>query len=86
MNRTGNSGSRRIDRPAMYEIRLAGMLDQKWSSWLEGMAITYEEDRTVLTGEMTDQSSLRGLLDKLWDMNQTLISVNQVELAGSKLK
>ena len=69
------------DQPAVYEIRLRGHIDKSWSSWLGDMAITYEDDDTVLTGKMTDQSALRGLLSKIWDMNQTLISINRVEMA-----
>ncbi len=73
-NRNGN-----IDKPTTYEIKLQGHLDASWSNWLEGMVITYEGDHTVLTGPMADQSALRGLLSKVWDMNQMLISVNRRE-------
>ncbi len=75
---SGNTGSRKIDMPMIYEIKLKGHLDASWSGWLEGMAIIHEDGCTVLTGEMTDQAALRGLLEKLWDMNQTLVSVNKV--------
>ncbi len=66
-----------MDKPVIYEIKLQGHLDASWSSWLEGMAISYDGDHTVLTGQMTDQSALRGLLSKVWDMNQMVISVNR---------
>ncbi len=29
-----------------YEIRVQGRLDQRWSEWFEGLAITYETDET----------------------------------------
>ncbi len=81
MFKTGNNGGKNIDKPVMYEIRLQGYLDKSWSSWLDEMVITYEDDCTILTGIMADQSALRGLLSKVWDMNQTLISIKQVEKA-----
>ena len=34
---------------AVYEIRVQGRLDQRWSKWFEGLTISYEdEDNTVL--------------------------------------
>jgi len=77
MYQTGNQGSRKIDEPAIYEIQIQGHLDRSWSDWLEEMTITYEGDRTILTGRMTDQASLRGVLGKVFDLNQTLISVKR---------
>ncbi len=85
MNQAGNNGERNIDQPVIYEIKLQGRLDQSWSSWLAGMTVTYEDNHTVLTGTMTDQAALRGLLNKVWDLNQTLISVNPVEELGSSI-
>jgi hypothetical protein len=79
MFKTGSNGDRNIDQPVIYEIKLKGRLDTSWSSWLDGMSIKYQDDCTILTGKMTDQTALRGLLSKIWDMNQTLISVKQAE-------
>ncbi len=31
---------------------------------------------TVLTGPVVDQAALRGILNRLWDLNLTVISVN----------
>jgi hypothetical protein len=63
-----------------YEITVKGSLDPGWSDWFTGMAVTVEalgEERplTVLAGEVGDQAALRGMLNKLWDLNLTLISV-----------
>jgi hypothetical protein len=71
------------DKPQVYAIKLQGHLDQSWSNWLGEMIITYEDGLTVLTGKMMDQSALRGLLIKLWDLNYTLVSVNRIEDTGS---
>jgi hypothetical protein len=81
MRLTGENGQREIDKPMTYEIKLQGCLDKSWSSWLEGMRINYEDNCTVLTGKMADQSALRGLLTKIWDLNQILISINQIPVS-----
>ena len=36
---------------------------------------------TVLAGPVADQAALRGILNRLWDLNLTLISVIRVEQA-----
>ena len=47
----------------IFEIRLKGHLDRRWASWFEDMTITLtEEGDTVLTGPVTDQAALHGLL------------------------
>lgn len=63
------------DRPAAYQIKAQGMLDETWSDWFGGMAVEFENGITTLTGEVTDQAALRGVLCKLWDLNLALISL-----------
>ena len=71
-------------QPAMlYEIKVRGQLDEKWSESFGGMAITSEGDITTLTGPVVDQAALRGMLSKIWDLNLTLISITPVT-AGSR--
>ncbi len=70
------------DRQWIYRIIVQGRLDESWSDWLCGMSISVgrtDDDLpvTVLTGRVADQAALRGILDRLWDLNLTLISVNR---------
>lgn len=67
------------DEQAVYQIKVQGKLDEKWSDWFNGMTVTFESDITTLTGAVVDQAALRGILDKIWDLNLTLISVNRIE-------
>jgi hypothetical protein len=74
-------------KPAIYRIRLQGSLDRDWSDWFEGMAVTVEQASdgspvTCLSGAVKDQSALRGLLSRVWDMNLTLISLSRLEREG----
>jgi hypothetical protein len=63
-----------------YEIRLKGHLDITWSDWLEGMAVICSENgETLLTGSLADQAVLHGLLNRIRDLNLTLLSVKQTE-------
>ncbi len=71
-------------KPTIYRIRVRGKLAAQWSDWLGGMAIAIETadngaPEAVLTGPVVDQSALRGILNRLWDLNLTLIAVNRVE-------
>jgi hypothetical protein len=68
-----------LDRPATYEIKVPGHLDESWSDWVGGMTITIEsegEDRpiTTLTGSL-DQAALQGLLRRLYSLGLPLVSV-----------
>jgi hypothetical protein len=86
MTRIGDNLECNLDKPDIFEIKVRGHLDKSWSEWLEGMTISYEDSCTVLTGKMMDQSALRGLLIKVWDLNQTLVSVNKVEKPERRLR
>jgi hypothetical protein len=59
----------------LYRIEIRGRLDRKWLDWLNGIQIEYRPDTTILTSMVIDQTGLRGILGKLWDLNLTVISV-----------
>ncbi len=68
--------------PAVYRLRVSGQLDQHWSAWFDGLTLTHEDDgSTSLTGTVTDQAELHGLLTKIRDLGVTLISVTVVDPA-----
>jgi hypothetical protein len=72
-----------LDRPATYQIKVPGELDESWSDWAGGMMITVESEGevppvTTLTGTI-DQAALQGLLRRLYSLGLPQISVNCVE-------
>lgn len=77
-----------MDRPEAspsqaFEIVVNGDLGGRWSKWLNGLAHTAKvrggsPDGTLLTVQVRDQAALRGLLNQLWDLNLTLISVRRI--------
>ncbi len=69
----------------IYEIRVQGHLDQHWSAWFAGLAITYDaDDNTVLRGPLVDEAALHGVLIKVRDLALPLLSVNRVEALGDE--
>jgi hypothetical protein len=58
------------------EIKVRGHLDKKWKNWFTGMDIFYDGDNTIISGNITDESFMHGILNKIRDLNLVLISVN----------
>ena len=63
----------------MYvEIRIKGNLKQDWSDWLGELMISKQSDgETILSGEISDQSALLGLLNRIHGLNLKLLSFSQ---------
>jgi hypothetical protein len=69
--------------PAVYEIRVKGQLDEKWSDWLTGLDIGSDAEVTntpitTLSGTIVDQAALLGILRTLHNMHLTLLSINRI--------
>ena len=61
---------------AVYEIRVKGHLDGRWSEWFDGLTIAnVENGDALLLGEIVDQSALHGVLNKVRDLGVPLIAV-----------
>ena len=66
-------------KPTKYIIRVKSHLDLHWEGWFEGIIIEHTEDgQTIFTGDVIDQAALYGLIEKLRNLNLTLISVQQI--------
>ncbi|MFN2198399.1 MAG: hypothetical protein ACK2UW_19925 [Anaerolineales bacterium] len=68
-----------LDRPADYEVKIPGVLDECWEDWNGAMTIKIEYNKigrpvTILTGSL-DQAALHGLLRRLYALGLPLISV-----------
>lgn len=69
----------------VYQIVVDGALDASWAVWLEGFEIQTGRgpdgrSLTRLSGP-ADQPALRGILNKLWDMNLELVSLQRLQAA-----
>jgi hypothetical protein len=68
-----------MDTPFVYEIRVEGHLSDRWSTWFDGLTIQKESSRgTTLTGLLSDQAALYGVLAKIHNLNLVLVSVARV--------
>ncbi len=62
--------------PTTYAIRVAGQLDDHWSTRLGGLSITSNGDGTsTLAGPVPDQALLHGVLAGLRDIGATLLDL-----------
>ena len=79
-----------MDVTEVYQVKVRGKLDARWSDWFNGMAIAYEIGSdgfpvTTITGAVVDQAALYGILWKLRDLNLKLLSVGTTK-RNSKCK
>jgi hypothetical protein len=62
-----------------YEIRVKGILDERWTAWFEDLQVTSDGEDTVIAGPVADQAALHGLLTKARDLGLFLISVRYLD-------
>ena len=57
------------------EIRVKGKIELSWSEWFDLMNIEFDDEGTVISGYVTDQPALRGLMEKISMLGMTIISI-----------
>jgi hypothetical protein len=72
------------EKQPFYQITVKGELDPDWSDWLNGFDVhtTISADgicSTILTGLIVDQAALRGVLNKIWDLNLELDALSRFD-------
>lgn len=70
----------KLQQPACYRICVQGTLDASWAADFAGLAISGPRAATlvpvtVLTGQLTDQAMLLGVLNGLYGLGLCLLSV-----------
>ena len=75
-----------FDRAGLYEIHVVGDVDVSMFEYLAGMTSVHcgpSDDSnmivTVLTGRLSDQAALNGVLNTLYDRRYTLTQVRRAE-------
>lgn len=74
----------KFEAPATYRIRVQGHLDDRWSDRLGGMVITraFSKDSqpiTILTGLLSDQAALSGVMNALYSLHLSVLSVDFID-------
>ncbi len=69
----------KVTQPATYRIRIAGRVNDGWSDFMSDLEQSFDQENgvtiTTITGTVSDQSALHGLLEHIRDLNLTLLSV-----------
>ena len=69
----------------LYEIRIKGHLDPRWSDWFDGLRFTHASDgTTIIYALVADQAALHGLLGKVRDLGLPLVAVTQLDSKSTK--
>jgi hypothetical protein len=72
------NGQHDPDERMVYQIRITGQLGREWTDWLEGLAITLDNNGdTLLTCPIVDQAALYGVLKKV-RVGVPLVSVTRM--------
>jgi hypothetical protein len=76
-----------MEKPAAYQIQIRGQLDGSWSDWFNAMTVSVEKSGdhpavTTLTGIITDQAALHGILSRIRDLGLPLLLVRRMGDAG----
>ena len=66
-----------------FRIELRGQFDQGWVAAFDPIAFS-SSDRVTMIEVLTDQAGLRGILNRLWDLNLDIFSI--VELASQAVR
>jgi hypothetical protein len=79
------------DERAKYQIRVQGRLDPRWAARLGDLTLAVHDREeakpfTDLTGWVTDQAALMGILDQLYALSVTLLSVERLETLPVKAR
>ena len=65
-----------MDKPGTYRIKVRGSIPERWIDRLGGMQIVaVSSAQTTLEGWLPDQAALKGVLDTLYDLRLTLLTV-----------
>ncbi len=67
----------------IYEIRVRGLLDEKWAGFFAPFVMSPGIDETILVGPAQDQAQLFGMLVKISNLGLTLVSVNALPVSPS---
>jgi hypothetical protein len=65
-------------QPCLYEIIVAEQIDSHWAGWFDGLTLeALPNGQTRISGALPDQAALRGVLERIFDLNLTLIRLTE---------
>ena len=81
------NSEQQFDKTEIYQIKIKGFLDDKWSGWFESFTITHQgEKETMLIGSVSDQEHCTACWQKseIWDFYCSQLNVYNVNIARSE--
>lgn len=67
-----------MNAPHRYQIRIQGQLPENWADWFAGLEIDISTPgETTLSGCLSDQAELLGMLAKIHSLHIVLLSVGR---------
>lgn len=70
----------------IYQIRLCGHLDSRWSDWFDHFKMKSVSTGTLLIGYVPDQAALHGVLAKIRDLGLEILLVEKMGSPGKRNK
>ena len=73
--------------PTAWRICIEGKVDRSWADWFDSMTLSYERRAdgvwlTWVSGQLRDQTALRGVVTRMWDLNLRVLSVSPLDEIG----
>ncbi|MCK5696889.1 MAG: hypothetical protein KAI02_01930 [Gammaproteobacteria bacterium] len=65
--------------PGYYQITVEGTLPSLWFNRLGAMHVTVTNTMTIMQGRVSDQADLSGILNSLYELHLTLLSVQFID-------
>jgi len=62
----------------VYQIVVRGEISKRYAMAFEGMEMETKSGKTILTGEIIDNSHLHGILDRIIALGLELVSVEEM--------
>ena len=80
-----------FSKAAVYKIKVSGDLSENWSERLGGLQINVDRSQnkeavSTLIGQINDQSALSGVLNTLYELHFSIVSVNILKETDSTSK
>ncbi len=65
----------------LYQIRIKEQISPRWAAWFDPLTIENQPGgETLLSGLLSDQAALHGVLIRIRDLGLTLVSLYGVDL------
>lgn len=62
-----------------YQIRIRSHLTPDWSDWFGGLSVVQSQSGDTLLVGVLDQAGLHGVLERIRDLNLTLVSLTLLD-------